>query len=191
MKIKYLAMRYGPEMTPVFGFNAFFLIVCVATVLRNGLGFILSYLPGYAVSFLIFNIINAKIMYTKIRNKIGFDGNTIYAPEVGGQSFSLAKSHSKIALDEIETVDLRSDVNPLGKYKSDFNLSVIVLYGHGRNGDKSIALDPRWANSRQFRDLIAMIYDRRPEIFTEKAKRYVEDGYADPPCIDEYGELVW
>jgi len=130
-------------------------------------------------------------MYPKIRNKIGFDGNTIYAPEMGGQSFSLAKSQSKMALDEIENVDLRSDVNPPRKYKSDLNLSVIVLYGHGQNGDKIIALDPRWANKYQFRDLVATIYDLRPEAFTENAKRYVEDGYTDPPRIDECGELIW
>jgi hypothetical protein len=192
MKIKYLAMRYGPEMTPVVGFNVFFVIICIGAALRNDLYFILSYLPVYAVSFLILNIVNAKIMYSKIFNKIGFDGNVIYATtKISGQFFSLAKIQSKISLDEIGTVDLRSDVNPPRKYKSDLNLSVIVLYGYGRNGDNSIVLDPQWANRGQFQDLIATIYTRRPEIFTENAKRYVEDGYADPPRIDEYGELVW
>ena len=191
MKKKYLTMRYGPELVPVIGLNVVFIILFIGAALRNGFGFIEIYIAGYGTIFLIFNSFNFLIMFPKMRNKIGFDGNAIYATEIGSQIFSLAKIQSKMAFDEIETVDLRSDVNPPKKYKSDLNLSVIVLYGQGQNGDKSIVLDPRWANRRQFQDLIASIYDRRPEIFTENAKRYIEGGYADPPCIDEYGELVW
>ncbi|MEP7221548.1 MAG: hypothetical protein ABI673_02645 [Novosphingobium sp.] len=177
-----LRIRYGSEFITVIGLNLIILSIAAYGITRNGFGYLLNNYVGFSIFSILGNIAPLVILCNKFSNRINFDGLVISA-----NPYKLIGSCSNICVSKLESVDikLRGDIS--GDYDSINSPSFIVFYGNSN----FLALDPLHANRTDFNNLIEIIYELSPSIFTENAKKFVDESYLDPPHSNAEGEFVW
>lgn len=167
-QVKWLRRRYGFSVVPLIVINSIILYAILIRFEKFGADSARTFFVDAFGAILIFNIIPLIALYDIWIYRLGYNSHAIFARPL--VKFGPC---NEMRIDDIDVVDLKVRSDLISGANATLNPSVIVLYRKSWDGEEIFALDPRRTNLWQFKELVRIIHDRRPETFTENALRYL------------------